>query len=273
MTVQNFDPRAYWDRRLDRHWSLHGVGVVTLSHSYNRWLYRVRDRVLRRVVADLPVDLRGGRVLDIGPGVGFYVERWKQRGAKVTAVDIADSAVRRLRARHPDVRVERLDVSDDVSFLGTGYDVVSAFDVFFHIVDDERYRAAMRNVASMLRPGGYFVISDTFAKVRTGNGRHYVRRSSAEIEDAILAAGMEITRRRPGFVLMTYPYDASARARRVWSRLIGETATSEMVGNLLGAALFLPEIALTRILRDGPCTEVVICRRPVDGEQDERPAP
>ncbi len=263
MPEKGYDARTYWDTRLDRDFSLRGVGVRNLSRQYNTWLYRVRDRVFRRTVAGLGVDLKGAKVLDIGAGVGFYVERWKRLGAQVTAIDIADSAVRQLRPRHPDVRFERLDVSDDVSVLGDGYDVVSAFDVLFHIVDDERYARALQNVHDLLRPGGWFVFTDTMSSRRTQTISHYVRRSAAEISAALRAAGFELVTQRPAFVLMTYPFDLTDKEwRDRWSRYVGARVTTPLGGTLLGAALFLPELALTRVLRDGPASELVVCRRP-----------
>ncbi len=266
MAQDGYDARTYWDRRLDRDFTLRGVGVRNLSRQYNTWLYRVRDRVFRRAVRVLDVDLRGAKVLDVGPGVGFYVQRWSRLGADVTAVDIADSAVRQLRGRFPGVRFERLDVSEDLSALGDGYDVVSAFDVLFHIVDDERYRTALGNIHRLLRPGGWFVFTDTLARRRTQSADHYVRRSISEVEDAVRAAGFEVVHRRPAFFLMTYPFDATDKKwRDRWSRYIGSRATSAVGGTVLGAALYLPELALTRWYEDGPASELVVCRRPAAG--------
>ncbi|HZG96161.1 MAG TPA: glycosyltransferase, partial [Mycobacteriales bacterium] len=199
-----------------------GVGVRTQSHSYNEWLYRVRDRVFRRALAKTDVRaVARPRVLDIGPGVGFHVERWKKLGADVTAVDIADSAVRQLAEKHPDVLVRRLDISDDVSELAGDYDAVSAFDVLFHIVDDDRHRAAVRNVARLLRPGGWFIFSDTLARRRASTSEHYVRRSRREIERAVRRAGLEIVATPPALVLIAHPLDStSARARAPWQRVV-----------------------------------------------------
>ncbi len=261
MTETDYDARRYWDQRLDRDFTLRGVGVRNLSREYNTWLYRVRDRVFRRTLGVLDLDLSAAKVLDVGAGVGFYVERWKRRGAEVTAIDIADSAVERLRARHPDVRFERLDVSGDLDALGTGYDVVSAFDVLFHIVDDERYRRALHNVHRLLRPGGWFVFTDTLAARRSQSAKHYVRRSLAEVEAAVRDAGFEVVHRRPAFFVMTYPFDLDKRWRDLWSRHVGSRVTTAFGGTVLGALLFLPELALTRLYADGPASEIVVCRR------------
>jgi SAM-dependent methyltransferase len=258
-----FDSRRYWDRRLAGTWSLQGVGLKGLSRSYNTWLYRVRDRVFGRMIAVTDVDPRGAEVLDIGPGVGFYTQRWLRLGARVTGVDIADSAVNRLRTRYPAARFEQLDISDVDPPLEGGFDVVDAFDVLFHIPDDERHARAIANVYRLLRPGGWFLFTDVFAHKRTKPSKHYVRRTKAEIEDAVLAAGFEIVRRRPAFVMMNYPFDASPRARKLWSKVLAPRLKSELGGRLVGAALFAPELLLTRVLHEGPTTEWMVCRKPV----------
>ncbi len=256
-----YDARAYWDRRLDRTWSLRGVGLRGSSAAYNRWLYRVRHRTFHRVVRSLGIDTVGARVMDIGPGVGFYVQRWLRLGADVTGVDIADSAVRRLEERFPEASFVRRDITEPHPELPGGFDVVGAFDVLFHVVDDERYAQAMANVAGLLRAGGWFVFTESCARTRAQPMPHYVRRTFAETEAAVVAAGLEIVERRPAFVLMLTPFDAGPRVRRAWGRL-GGAMRDERGGALLGAALYGPELALTRALRTSPTTELLVCRKP-----------
>jgi 2-polyprenyl-3-methyl-5-hydroxy-6-metoxy-1,4-benzoquinol methylase len=270
VTRASFDPRTYWDRRLDRTWSLQGVGLVGVSRSYNTWLYRVRDRIFQRMIARTDVDPRGAKVLDVAVGVGFYTERWLAMGAELTGIDIADSSIRRLALRHPEARFERLDISDDVEQLGAGYHLIDAFDVLFHVVDDERHRRAMRNIHSLLRPGGWLVFTDLFAQRRSSPTAHYVRRSRAEIEDAVLAAGFEIVSRRPAFVLMNYPFDSNRWHRHLWSKVLAPLQRREATGWLLGALLYGPELLLTRWLRESPTTEVMLCRRPLTATEGRR---
>jgi SAM-dependent methyltransferase len=258
-----FDPRSYWDKRLERTWSLQGVGMIQLSRSYNTWLYRVRDRIFRRMIRKMDVAPPGSKVLDVGAGVGFYTERWLALGAEVTGVDIADSAVRRLRLRYPTARFEQLDISDQVPPLPAGFDIVDAFDMLFHIPDDERYARAIANIHDLLRPGGWFLFTDNFARQRTQSGPHYVRRTRTEIEDAVLTAGFEVVARRPAFVVMNYPFDGSRWHRKVvWTKMLVPLMRSEKLGNLLGAVLYGPELLLTRLLNESPAAEIMLCRKP-----------
>ena len=53
---------------------------------------------------------------------------------------------------------------------GASFDAVSAFDVLFHIVDDAAYGRAFQNIASLLKPGGWFLWSDNFLKANPRSG-------------------------------------------------------------------------------------------------------
>jgi 2-polyprenyl-3-methyl-5-hydroxy-6-metoxy-1,4-benzoquinol methylase len=260
----DFDPRQYWDRRLGRNFSIHGVGLSSLSHSYNRWLYRVRRVVFHRLLKRINVDLPHAKVLDVGPGVGFYINLWLRNGVTdLTGVDIADSAVERLRKRFPTARFEQADISEDVSHLGEGYDVIDAFDVLFHIVDDEKYQQAFRNMYSMLKPGGWFIFSDNFVHTNTVRARNHVSRSMDDILHCVRTAGFEIVDRRPMFVLMNWPVDApgTALSVRAWRKIVPKLK-SERWGNYIGAGLAPIDVVLTKVRKESPTTEILLCRKP-----------
>ncbi len=266
MSSTDFDPRRYWDRRLRRAWTLQGVGQSRLAHSYNRWMYRARRVAFRRAVRALPVDHRNLRVLDVGSGTGFYINLWRDLGVQsLTGFDIADSAVAKLRRRFHDVTFERRDISDsDVAAGGARFDVVSAFDVLFHIVEEDRYRAAFANLNGLLAPGGWFLFSEHFVhgEYRESPGGHHVSHTLGEIEELVRATGFEIVDRRPMLFLMAWPVDSTARWRRtLWRRMVPVMA-SERWGNLLGAALYPLDVALTGLLAESPTVEIMVCRKP-----------
>lgn len=263
-TNSTFNPQRYWHRRLKRDWSLHGVGLKRLSRSYNRWVYRVRRAVFRRTVRGMRLDTDSLSVLDVGSGTGFYLDLWHKFGARhIAGIDIADSAVNRLRTRLPDVCVERADVSDEPPFPEGTFDVVSAFDVLFHIVDDQRYHQAISNIHRLLAAGGQFVFSEKFVHHKRTDRRHHVNRTCDEIENLIRAEGFEIISRKPMFVFMTSPADSTQQWRRnLWSNRIRPAVKHERRGNMVGAVLYPIELLLTRVLREGPAMEIMVCRKP-----------
>jgi SAM-dependent methyltransferase len=262
-----FSTREYWEDRLRANYSLEGVGYLRLGRRFNEWMYRIRGEVFDRVVAELPLEReRPLRVLDIGAGTGFYVARWLARGAEVTGVDLTEVAVENLRGRFPAGRFLQADIGAELgpplgAESGT-FDVVSAFDVLFHIVDDEQYARALDNVARLLRPGGWFLWSDNFIHQPTVRVRHQVSRSLAESTAALERAGLEVRERVPMFVLMNYPADTGSRlVRWAWTAMMSPAILSDRLGGLLGAILFPLERRLVRAGRESPSTELMICRR------------
>jgi SAM-dependent methyltransferase len=270
--MSGFDPRKYWEERLTRNFGLHGVGYIGLGGPYNDWLYRVRRHVFRRIAAFLPFDPASSSVMDLGSGTGFYVEQWREIGVRrITGIDLTAVAVERLRRRFPESEFHQLDIAGGGPFPGSPYDVISAFDVLFHIVDDDAYRRALAAVSESLRPGGWLLLSENFLHRPTVRAEHVVSRSAPEIEAALRQAGLEVVRRGPMFVLMNYPVDAKAAAGHLWSAMTlpvrAHRGLGRITGFLLGAALYLPELLLTRILRESPSTEYAVCRKLLPGNR------
>lgn len=269
--TEPFDVRSYWEDRLRRHYSLAGVGYLRLGRQFNKWMYRVRARVFARVAASLGMDWRSARVLDVGSGTGFYVEQWHRLGvAHVTGVDITDKAVEELGRRFPGDAFVRADVGKSgplpLPAGGPPFDAVSAMDVLFHVVDDREYVAAFTNIAAALRPGGWLLWSDNFLRHGSERVVHQASRSLAESEQAVRAAGLEIVRRVPMFVLMNYPADTRSRLMRwAWTALVAPAAIAEPLGWLLGAALYPLDLWLTGWKTEGPTTEIMVCRKPAGG--------
>ena len=261
-----FDPKAYWEKRLGEEYSLHGVGYAAMGLNYNQALYRIRGRVFRRTARPLVADPASCKVLDIGAGTGFYVDAWLGLGVKeITGLDITETAVSHLREAYPALQFVVADIGDEtVPLAAASFDVISAFDVLFHIVDDERYARAIENLFRLLKPGGFLIWSDNFLH----NGQRaaanvQVSRSLESSSRCLRDAGFEIVRRRPMFVLMNAPVDSESRLARAWWRLLhGAVRRSEVAGKVLGAILTPPELILTRAKHESPTTELMICRKP-----------
>ena len=263
--MTDFDPRSFWDSRHTQRYGPESVGYVGLGVPYNVWMYRVRARVVSRQLRKSHVDLSTRDVLDVGSGTGFYVDLWTRlRARSVTGSDFAPFAVRALRERFSDARFVELDItSATLPAELAQFDVVSAFDILYHIVDDEKYRQAIANIRSLLRPGGLFLFSENFLARARETGLHQVSRTRDEILSLLRENGFEVIRRAPVFFLMNRPLkSSSAILGETWKgiRRITSMTRRPYLGGWLGAALYPLELASLPFMTTGPSTEMMICR-------------
>jgi 2-polyprenyl-3-methyl-5-hydroxy-6-metoxy-1,4-benzoquinol methylase len=263
--MTEFDPRQYWERRLDEEYTLDGVGYSGFGERFNGWMYRVRRHVFLRSARRFLGDRGRRRVFDVGSGTGFYVDRWHELGvAAVTGSDLTETAVSRLRQTYASDAFVQLDIGADDGATDIGpFDAISAVDVLFHIVDDRRFVRAFQNMHGLLVPGGVLLFSDNFLRSGSARVEHQVSRSREQIEEAVNAAGLEILERRPMFVLLNTPIDTTSRFLRLWWRVLENVAArSARIAGLVAAIVYPLELALVSRLPEGPSTELMVCRRP-----------
>lgn len=195
-----YRPRDFWQERLSGQFDLRGTGHPGLSAEYNELCYRLRGYVLDATLARHEVPVAGRRVLDGGCGTGYFVEHFLARGADVTGVDLTDVSAQQLARRFPDARFEVGDLSE---WRPTGtYDLVSCFDVLYHIVDDARWDRALTNLADAVAPGGWFVFTEMFLAGRPRAAAHNVVRGREAYRTALLARGLALMDERPTHHLM-----------------------------------------------------------------------
>jgi SAM-dependent methyltransferase len=255
----------YWEHRLQKNWGLHGVGHISYGVPYNRWLYKVRRHIFSRETRNIPVEWNRADVLDVGSGTGFWIEAWKALGVRsVTGSDITHTSVERLRKAYPGSQILQLDISGSLEQQNvTGsYDVISAFDVLFHIIDDADFTAALVNVARLLRPGGFFIFSDNFLRGCGRKASHQINRTMKEISIALASAKLHIVHQVPMFVLMNAPIDTEHEwLLFLWRTMMFPIHLVPLLGHLYGAALYPLELCATHFLKESPTTEMMICHK------------
>jgi SAM-dependent methyltransferase len=260
------DPGEYWQNRLTANYTLDGTGFQTLGQQYNKWMYRIRKVIVKRVIKWAISDLNGKDVFDIGSGTGFYIDMWKELGATgVSGSDITDVAVLKLRQNYPSNEFFKLDIGQDilpVHFSARRFDIISAFDVLFHITDDARYRKAILNINRLLNEGGIFLFSENFLHRDALRSQHQVSRPLVSIERILQESGFEILDRIPMFVIMNAPVDTNSRILHSTWKFIRTTAKKgKFASNATGCILYSLELVLTRIAKEGPSTELMICKK------------
>jgi len=203
----SFNAKDYWNKRLDEQFSLKGVGYITFSQFYNKWLYKRKEKSLEKIFAKYMPDLQNKKVLDIGCGTGFFVERYVNKGAKISGIDITTKSINELSKRFPQGKFHLLDLGDSNSVLDEKFDVINMWDVMYHIVDNESFSQACKNIAAMSAPGAYFLVTDFLgAENERRPAPHVAFRDLKKYEDVLLAEGYRLVQIVPLYRFLNRHY-------------------------------------------------------------------
>lgn len=188
----NYKAREYWESRLRRDFSLSATGHSGFSLGYNRYMYKLKAKRLAQALLRYNINVKGARVLDIGSGTGFFVEYYLKKGAaEVAGIDITDVSVELLSKKFPRQYFYRLDISKEQYLGADKFDIINAFDVLYHIVDDGDFRPAIKNMAVCARPGAWLFITDSL-RPELGEAQHVRYRCLDNYKDILAEEGIDI---------------------------------------------------------------------------------
>lgn len=192
-----FDAGAYWRNRVVSGSDLSIVGHRSMGLAYNAQIYERRLEVLNdmleRHVTKPVTELR---ILDIGCGSGFYTGYWAERGVRdYVGVDISASTISHLFKQYPDFNFVNADISEsEPEGLAEQrpFDLVTIFDVFYHIVDDERFAKAIRHIGTLTASSGVVLVMDQLHSQRYQISKHVVYRDRKEYANLFDRSGLEL---------------------------------------------------------------------------------
>jgi SAM-dependent methyltransferase len=172
-------------------------------------------------------DADARRILDAGCGTGNNLAHFRRFGRTV-GIDLSPDALRFCQGRG--VAAARGDLRS-LPFADGSFDAVTSFDVIYHrwVADD---RAAVREMARVLRPGGLFLLRVPALKMLWGAhdeavlSRH--RYTRGEVRRLLEGEGLEMVRLTYANTLL-FPVIA---VRRTLDRLLGRQGSD--VGFLPG---------------------------------------
>ena len=101
----------------------------------------------------------GNTVLDLGAGNGAFAEELLAAGCEVVAIDVAEEALRRARARAPGLDTRHVAEGAPLPLAEDAVDVVWAGEVFEHVADLVGLLAEVRRV---LRWGGTLLVTTPY---------------------------------------------------------------------------------------------------------------
>jgi SAM-dependent methyltransferase len=150
---------------------------VFMQRMASAYLERTPWTELRLAAVEELVEPRAGdRIVDLGCAAGAVTHFLSEFGCDVVGVDAEPRAIEKARSLFPQLEFVLADVRalpfDDASF-----DKAVAADLVEHL-DDETFRAMLRELRRVLLPGGTFTLY-------TPNPRHLIERLKAR--DLILA--------------------------------------------------------------------------------------
>jgi len=276
VTETTFDIKRYWEERLQEHPDITGVGYLGYSLQFVELYYRSRQRqvedALRRCAL---TELAGRSVLDVGSGTGVWLNFWHQRGIhRITALDFAQPSVDMLKTQFPDDLVVQADVSaTPLPLPATAcFDIISAFEVFLHVLDRAALERAISNMANHCKPEGWLIISDPIAQ---GSGYTPVRASATyctvrplnEYREVLATHGFSIAAVCPATCLLCMPLEAPNRLTfRIFSimwRVVAHIGRSSRLTSLLGPVVMRMDSLACRLFtnHNAPGSKIILARK------------
>jgi len=261
-----FNASKYWEERLSNKYDLSSVGWESLGKYYNYWLYFIKKNLFHRTINGLNISPSKSKILDIGSGTGFYIDRWIETGAtQITGCDITKTATINLRDKYNLLNFDTLDIGAPLKntlLENKKFDLVSCFDVLYHIVEDESFDKAISNISSLLSTEGLFIFTDTFLRHEEIKSEHVKCRKLEEYQRILDENGFLIISRLPASILSYPPTDTKISLfSNIWYAFTLPIRLFKPLGFIYGLILAPLEINLTKYIKEGPGLEIMICKK------------
>jgi hypothetical protein len=125
--------------------------------------------------------------------------------------------------------------------------------------EENQYERAIRNLCSLLRPGGLLLISELLLRNGARRAEHVAFRPLQEVTTRFAKTGFEVVGRVAMFVVMEEPLDSTSRWYCfLWKLMTYLAKRSEFRGCLIGGMLYPLELILTKVLAESSATQIVI---------------
>jgi SAM-dependent methyltransferase len=187
------DLQSYWEtlHQQSRRGALPPLAAVCIPgvpELVNRLSHREHARLLARLWSRVP-NLQGLRVLDIGCGVGRWLEVLRASGGDVVGIDWSLAALTGVRERLR-VPVLRMSVTA-LGFADETFDGINCVTVLQHNPPDTQ-ELALRETFRILKPGGWFSLLESTPGGSTAP--HMFPRSENEWMGLAKSSGFEVVR-------------------------------------------------------------------------------
>lgn len=204
-----YEPKSYWQKRLSEDFSLTGVGHKGFGLEYNIWLYKARLRTISQLIKEKNINCKGIKLLDIGVGTGFYINFWEKLGVNdITGFDITTKAIEELNKKYPNYKFIKRDISDtEQNIPDEKYDIITAFDILYHIVKNKDFESALENIRKFSHKDTVILIMDSFLRRNIPTRFHENDRTLDYYKQVLNSRLLDIVEIKPIFYFMNAPID------------------------------------------------------------------
>lgn len=166
---QSYQEQDYWDSwysRADSHTDSTTIDPDRPEVSYNSiYHYNMVENAILDILIREDRVVEGVDILDIGSGAGHWIDFWDGLEVKsVTGLEISEVATEELIEKYKgkeSIYIYHEDISD-LKREYTGFEYICAVGVLFHIVEDEQWESAVREICNLLEPNGIALIGGEF---------------------------------------------------------------------------------------------------------------
>ena len=165
-------------------------------YSQRFWVEAPHPFITRERLRDILAPQAGERLLEVGPGTGYYalpVAEWISPGGQLDVLDVQqemlDHTLRRARERGIDNIAPMLADARELPYADDSFDAAYLVTVLGEIPDQD---AALRELARVVKPGGRVVVGELFGDPHMVT--HAALASRAE------AAGLPVDRKLGGLL-------------------------------------------------------------------------
>ena len=104
-----------------------------------------------------------------------------QKAKDIVGVDITSISIENLKRKYPEYNFIKEDISSfSTTKVDRKFDILNAFDVLYHIVDDKAFEQAIANICRLTNDNGFILITDLFGS-KSINVANHVKFRSKEI--------------------------------------------------------------------------------------------
>jgi len=198
------DNEKYWIKRhVELRNDIRSVGNLAKDVETNMRGYALKIERLRNAILATLGSIEHKAVLEVGCGVGMMAPDLLRIGARYTGIDISHMALAKAQEKCPSGTF--ICHSAFEYKLETRFALVFCTDVLVHLIKDENWRLALKNMSDHLEKNGVILIKEDIGNERRSPSPHVVSRSLSEYSEACRELGLSFqpVESAPGFYCLT----------------------------------------------------------------------